>query len=679
MTLRQRLFAFTAMTMLAGTMALPVTGEAQGRFSNMSDQQLEQMLQQLQGGNSTLSEALTARRIQQIQRELAARRSGQQQQQQAQPQQQQQQPQVQQPADDGGNANQAARQYLRSTDNLGQLNDRQLGRAIQQGRELLQQGLRGNIQNRVQDRVQQAANERQRRQNATQQPQQPQQPQVQQPANDGGNANQAARQYLRSTDNLGQLNDRQLGRAIQQGQELLQQGLRGNIQNRVQERVQQAANERQRRQNAGQPQQPQQPQVQQPADDGGNANQAARQYLRSTDNLGQLNDRQLGRAIQQGRELLQQGLRGNIQNRVRERVQQAANERQRRQNAGQPQQPDNNAGAGGGNVNRQARQLLRDNRNASALDNRELRNRLELGRSLMGNRDLDRDLFRQIRRMARQDADELRTRVAQRSENREERREARQDARELLGDRRPASRLNDRQLQQRIISAQALLDARGLRPDVEQQVRNILREARREKRDRLIAGRSERRDRLRDRTTVIRIPTGRDFRARDDIAAAEADDELLQNQLTAPPTRRIERRYNRSEFRTNPRIRDFMPAIEVDTIRFGFNEAFVREEEIPQLERIGQIIERIVSANPDEVFLIEGHTDAVGSASYNLDLSTKRANAVREAMLQYFNIEAGNIETVGYGEEFLKIETDLEEPENRRVTIRRITPMLAGN
>ena len=121
-----------------------------------------------------------------------------------------------------------------------------------------------------------------------------------------------------------------------------------------------------------------------------------------------------------------------------------------------------------------------------------------------------------------------------------------------------------------------------------------------------------------------------------------------------------------------------MPAIEVDTIRFGFNEAFVREEEIPQLERIGEIIERIVASNPDEVFLIEGHTDAVGSDGYNLGLSEKRADAVRDAMLRYFNISAQNIETIGYGEQFLKIQTLEEEQENRRVTIRRITPLLTG-
>ena len=47
-------------------------------------------------------------------------------------------------------------------------------------------------------------------------------------------------------------------------------------------------------------------------------------------------------------------------------------------------------------------------------------------------------------------------------------------------------------------------------------------------------------------------------------------------------------------------------------------------------------------------------------------------------MLQFFKMEDNNIETVGYGEEFLKIVTEEEEPANRRVTIRRITPLLAS-
>ncbi len=329
-----------------------------------------------------------------------------------------------------------------------------------------------------------------------------------------------------------------------------------------------------------------------------------------------------------------------------------------------------------------ARRLLNDTRPASALRDPQLRNRLEEARRIMRDRSLNRRLFAQVRRMARLDRDELRSRIAQRDQNRTERREDRQDARQLLSDRRPASRLNDAQLQARITSARDLLASGNLRPGQKDRVEDMLREARREKRSRLLAERQRRRERLEQRRrqnqVIIQLPGSRDYRERDDIAAAEADDELLERQLVAPPTQRIQRRYSRSDFRSNPRIRDFMPAIEVDTIRFGFNEAFVREEEIPQLERIGEIIERIVASNPDEVFLIEGHTDAVGSDGYNLGLSEKRADAVRDAMLRYFNISAQNIETIGYGEQFLKIQTLEEEQENRRVTIRRITPLLTG-
>ncbi len=46
--------------------------------------------------------------------------------------------------------------------------------------------------------------------------------------------------------------------------------------------------------------------------------------------------------------------------------------------------------------------------------------------------------------------------------------------------------------------------------------------------------------------------------------------------------------------------------------------------------------------------------------------------------MEYFAIDPHNLRTVGLGERFLKIPTDGPEQENRRVTIRRITPMLTG-
>jgi len=85
----------------------------------------------------------------------------------------------------------------------------------------------------------------------------------------------------------------------------------------------------------------------------------------------------------------------------------------------------------------------------------------------------------------------------------------------------------------------------------------------------------------------------------------------------------------------------------------------------------------MLKKNPAESFLIEGHTDAVGSPEANLALSDKRAEAVAQALSNVFAIPAENLATQGYGERYLKIKSDQPEPLNRRVVIRRITPLVA--
>jgi outer membrane protein OmpA-like peptidoglycan-associated protein len=85
----------------------------------------------------------------------------------------------------------------------------------------------------------------------------------------------------------------------------------------------------------------------------------------------------------------------------------------------------------------------------------------------------------------------------------------------------------------------------------------------------------------------------------------------------------------------------------------------------------------MLEKNPAETFLIEGHTDAVGSDQANLALSDRRAEAVAEALTGAFGIPPENLATQGYGEQYLKINTQKPERENRRVTIRRITPLVA--
>ena len=54
-------------------------------------------------------------------------------------------------------------------------------------------------------------------------------------------------------------------------------------------------------------------------------------------------------------------------------------------------------------------------------------------------------------------------------------------------------------------------------------------------------------------------------------------------------------------------------------------------------------------SNPKLKIVIEGHTDSVGAADYNLKLSDERANAVRQALVDR-GVESGRMEAIGYGE-----------------------------
>ncbi len=71
-------------------------------------------------------------------------------------------------------------------------------------------------------------------------------------------------------------------------------------------------------------------------------------------------------------------------------------------------------------------------------------------------------------------------------------------------------------------------------------------------------------------------------------------------------------------------------------------------------------------------FIIVGHTDGVGSRETNLKLSEQRAAAVREALINPFQINPARIEAVGFGEEQLLNSSHPEAAENRRVQLINI-------
>ena len=87
-------------------------------------------------------------------------------------------------------------------------------------------------------------------------------------------------------------------------------------------------------------------------------------------------------------------------------------------------------------------------------------------------------------------------------------------------------------------------------------------------------------------------------------------------------------------------------------------------------------IEEYINNNPDWIFEIGGHTDQSGSATYNMELSEKRAKTVYEFLLSK-NINPSSITYKGYGELMpLTIsETNKVNPANRRTELKIVNRM----
>jgi outer membrane protein OmpA-like peptidoglycan-associated protein len=146
--------------------------------------------------------------------------------------------------------------------------------------------------------------------------------------------------------------------------------------------------------------------------------------------------------------------------------------------------------------------------------------------------------------------------------------------------------------------------------------------------------------------------------------------------LEEPPVEPVERVYSVDEVKYSARIRDKVRRIDLDTITFDTGSWDISMNQAASLKRVGAAIKQILDQDPGETFLIEGHTDAVGSDESNLVLSDHRAESVAEVLSDMFEIPAENLVTQGYGERYLKINTEEAARENRRVTIRRITPLV---
>ncbi|MCM2475725.1 OmpA family protein [Rhizobium sp. CG5] len=146
--------------------------------------------------------------------------------------------------------------------------------------------------------------------------------------------------------------------------------------------------------------------------------------------------------------------------------------------------------------------------------------------------------------------------------------------------------------------------------------------------------------------------------------------------IEQPPVEEVERVYTLEEVRNSARIRDKVRRIDLDTITFATGSADISMNQAGSLRKVADAINKSLAEDAGETFLIEGHTDAVGSDESNLVLSDLRAESVANVLTEAYGVPPENMVTQGYGEQFLKVDTDEAEQLNRRVTIRRVTALV---
>lgn len=81
-------------------------------------------------------------------------------------------------------------------------------------------------------------------------------------------------------------------------------------------------------------------------------------------------------------------------------------------------------------------------------------------------------------------------------------------------------------------------------------------------------------------------------------------------------------------------------------IHFDTNKASVKDQYLNELAELSDVMKKY----PDLKVMIEGHTDSIGNDDFNMKLSQKRADSVKDHLVRIFGIDASRLEAIGYGE-----------------------------
>jgi len=109
--------------------------------------------------------------------------------------------------------------------------------------------------------------------------------------------------------------------------------------------------------------------------------------------------------------------------------------------------------------------------------------------------------------------------------------------------------------------------------------------------------------------------------------------------------------------------------VDIYGIYFDFNSATIKPDSEAVLKQISDILHK----NPDWKLSVAGHTDNIGEAAFNQQLSEHRAAAVKEALVSRYGIAPDRLSTKGFGaSKPIETNTTLEgRARNRRVELQR--------
>jgi OmpA-OmpF porin, OOP family len=112
------------------------------------------------------------------------------------------------------------------------------------------------------------------------------------------------------------------------------------------------------------------------------------------------------------------------------------------------------------------------------------------------------------------------------------------------------------------------------------------------------------------------------------------------------------------------------PKIGLDTIQFEFASDRFKPEAIETLRNLGKALNE--ELKDQKLFLVEGHTDAVGNRAYNAALSDRRAEAVKDYLVREMGVSSDRLKTVGRGSSDPVVSKNPYAAQNRRVVVVNI-------